>query len=223
MWITASVRCAVSSASSNRTLLRQRTLDGNRHSRRVDAGTLDGALQLRLVRGEIREQVHVEVEGDDHGQVFGAQEALEEARGDLLFGGQHALLAAAGVNQQAQGDGQGGLAREESDLLFLAVLEDAEIVLGEVRNNALVFVAHGDEQVDQLDLDADGLLRFLRGRGRFGLRGFELRLGGGESRQCEAGSQYHYEQHQTKCPEVHCTIAFVLTSRRLRCKNGAQR
>ncbi len=84
-----------------------RVHDGSR--RGVDLSPIDGAVQPAAVVAEIREQVHVQVKRDHHGQVSLAHDAAQEARGRFLLGGQHVGLAAAGVNQQAQCDGEVGV------------------------------------------------------------------------------------------------------------------
>ena len=45
--------------------------------------------------------------------------------------------------------------REEGDLLILAIFGDFEVILFEVGDDALVFVAHGDEEIDQVHVGFD--------------------------------------------------------------------
>ena len=73
------------------------------------------------------------------------------------------MLAAAGVDQKAESDRQVRFTRKKRDLLLGAVFGDFEIVLLQVGNDLLGFlVAHRSEQVDEIDLHANALLRAFR-------------------------------------------------------------
>ena len=96
-----------------------------------------------------------------------AHDAVQEAAGSVLDGAEHVLFAAGGVHEQPQRDGQRHFFREEGDLLILAIFGDFEVILFEVGDDALVLVAHGDEEIDQVHVGFDDRplsLRLLRQR-----------------------------------------------------------
>jgi hypothetical protein len=66
----------------------------------------------------------------------------QEVGPDLLFHPQHPLLAAAGIDQDAQGQRQVGLGGEVLDGLRQAVFIQAKIVFREILYNFALFVAH---------------------------------------------------------------------------------
>src|SRR5579883_3445460 len=73
----------------------------------------------------------------------------------VLDGSQHVLLASGSVQQQPQRDGHGHFSRKERNLLLVPVLVYLEIVLVQVHDHALVFVAHGRKQVHQVHFRLD--------------------------------------------------------------------
>src|ERR1700677_5135840 len=114
----------------------------------IHAGAANRAGERAGVLGEVSEQVDVEVEGHDHGFVFRAHHFAQESRSGVLFGVDHAVHAGAGIDQQAEGNRHVNFLGEESNFLLDAVLEYLEVVLGQVRNDAVMFVTHGGEHVD---------------------------------------------------------------------------
>src|SRR5205807_2984232 len=165
---------------------RQRTRVGHGHHRSVDAGASNGPVELRAIFGEIGEKVHVDVERNHHGFVALAQNAVQEARGRFLLGGQAILFAAAGVNQQPKRDRKRFFGREKGNLLLLIVFKNPEVFLFERGDDVFVFVAHGGENVDQANFGFDGgnlLVVLLPGR-LAGLLGRVLRPSGSGQRAC---------------------------------------
>src|SRR5208282_1980544 len=73
----------------------------------------------------------------------------------ILNGTEIILLAARGVQKEAEGDGQIHLFGEEGDFFLVVVLKDAEVVLLEVGDNTVIFVAHGGEKIDEVDFRLD--------------------------------------------------------------------
>ncbi len=122
--------------------------------RRVDL--VDGRVKLLVGGGEILEEFDLAIEVDEEGLVLVfAQEVVEEhmAGGDFLR--QEAALTAAGVDKQAEGEGQVRLTGEIGDGMGLGVLLEQEIVFGEVVDECAMFVADGGEEIDGGDVDGD--------------------------------------------------------------------
>ena len=90
-------------------------------------------------------------------------------RSDLLFHIEDAHLAAAGIDQDAQRKREIGFGLEVFDGLRLAVLEEVEVVFGEVGNQRAMLVFDVEEQLDDFDVDLEGLdglvLRLVVGAG----------------------------------------------------------
>src|SRR5215469_10723480 len=70
---------------------------------RVDAGLVDGAGQFARRIGEVGEQIDVDVKGDKEGLVLGSEHLAQEARAGVLLERKDVGLAAAGVQQDADG------------------------------------------------------------------------------------------------------------------------
>ena len=121
----------------------------------VDAGGVDGAGEFGEAVGVVREEVDVDVEGDEEGEVFRREDVFEEADGGLLFDGKDALLAAAGVEQEADGEREVFLLGEGFDGLRLVVVEDVAVGGGEVEDVA-VGVADGEVGVDEAGGEVEG-------------------------------------------------------------------
>ena len=70
--------------------------------------------RAELVRavGEVLQQIDVHVEGEQEGLVLLPQHLLKKLAAGLLLERQHALLAAGGVEQNAEGERQVGLGDE---------------------------------------------------------------------------------------------------------------
>ena len=102
-------------------------------------------------------------------------EQIDEKRVERVARGVHLLAvhAAAGVERDAEADGD-ALGAEVRDRLLLAVLEDAEVFLAQVRNEPAVRVGHRGGDVDQFHGAAEperlpivlGRRLLLRGDGR---------------------------------------------------------
>ncbi len=135
----------------------------------VDFRLIHGVGQGVGVAGVVGKKVDVYIEGDEKGFIFGAQNAAEKSGSRLLLQGKNVLLAAAGVEQDPQGQGLIVLGSEVLDLLRGLVFQDGEVVLGEVGNQRAVLVMDGEVKADQVDVDLEGGYRLL-GRPDLGLR-----------------------------------------------------
>ena len=133
----------------------------------VDGGLVYGAFELAGAVGVVGEEIDVNVEGDEEGLVLGGDDVLEELGSGLLLEGQDAYLAAAGVEEDADGEGEVLLLGEVLGGLEGLVLVDAAVVLVEVGDVA-VLIADGEVDVDEVDVDLEGL----------GLADIDGRLGG---------------------------------------------
>ena len=71
------------------------------------------------------------------------------------------LLAAAGIEQDSQGQRLVGLGGEILDLLRHLVFEDVEVILGEMRDQRAMLVVHGEVKAHQVDVYFEGLERLL--------------------------------------------------------------
>ena len=159
----------------------------------VNGGLVHGAFELTGAVGVVGEEIDVDVEGDKEGLVLGGEDVLEEFGAGLLLERQDVDLAAAGVEQDADGEGEILLLGEVLGLLKFLVLVDVAVVLVEVGNVA-VFIADGEVDVDEVDVDLDGLgFADIDGRlggsvagGRRAPGGWGLLRVGGQS---EGGSQ----------------------------------
>ena len=76
-----------------------------------------------------------------------------ESRSRLLLHGQDAGLAAAGVDEQAEGKRLIGVGLEVFDGLRFAVLADLEVFFPEAGNERPVLVLYVEVDVDDLDID----------------------------------------------------------------------
>src|SRR5262249_42944676 len=68
----------------------------------VDLHAVHGALQIAGGGSEVLQQFHVDVKADQESHVFGPQHILKKSASHLLLHGEHALLAAAGIDQYSQ-------------------------------------------------------------------------------------------------------------------------
>ena len=85
---------------------------------------------------------------DDKGLVFlGAQDAIQKPKAGRLLLPENTPLAHAGVDQQAESQGQIRLVRKVLDHLRPAVFEHIEIVFAEHGDNVSLLVADGGEYV----------------------------------------------------------------------------
>ena len=127
------------------------------------AGTqvANGGSQLVGVADEVGYQLGRSVEAHHHGLVeVGAHHAVDELAGGLLLELEAFPDAVAGVDQNAQAEGQVGLRREVGDGLPPLAFDDFKIVLDEVGDEAALLVGDGEQQADarDVDLDAGGLV-----------------------------------------------------------------
>ena len=122
----------------------------------VDLRLLDVTRQHAGVRGEVGEQVDIDVEGDEEGLVFLPENALQKFRAGLLLQRQNILLRAGGVEQDAEGERLIDFRGEVLELLRLLVLEDLAVVAGEMRDQQVLFVADIEVERDEIDVLAKG-------------------------------------------------------------------
>ena len=186
----------------------------------VDRGGVDGAGEGWEAVGVVGEEVDVDVEGDEEGVVAGGEDVFEEAVGGLLLEGEDALLAAAGVEEDADGEGEILLLGEGLDDLGLVVVEDAAVGGGEVEDVA-VGVADGEVGVDE----TGGEVEDLGGEGGGGCGGGSFAGGGrgvgrgsflgadGEGGGEEKGEGRRGETHGAIRVSDVCGRAFVIPTR----------
>ncbi len=148
---------------------------------------------------------------------LGRSVSFEKGAADLLFHLEHALLAAAGIDQDAERQRQIGFGFKVLDGLRLAVFENVEIILGQAGNQGAALILHVEEELHDLDVDLQGLgslvlglvLRLVLG----GLGGRRRRVGALLSRQRnreqkdgeKGGNQARsamYSWHGEFCPET---------------------
>ncbi len=93
----------------------------------------------------------------DEGFVFrGGEHLVEEgAAGGALFVDDVAL-GEAGVDEQAEDEGEVGVLVEVADGLGFAVDLEDEVVLGEVLDEGAFFVADDDGEIDEAGVNGDG-------------------------------------------------------------------
>src|SRR5208283_2223011 len=151
-------------------------------ARYVDSRLRDGAVQDAAVIRKVGQQVHVGIEGENHGLVSLAQNTVQEAASGVLDRSQIILFASGSIQHQPQGYGQGHLLREKRNFLLVVVLEDLEVVLLQVRHDVLVLISDGGEQVDECHLRLDDRRLSLALR-------LSLRQRGQGQRQCRANRQ----------------------------------
>ena len=99
-----------------------------------------------------------------------AQNLVEELIAGAALLTDHIALAAAGIHQQPQIEGQIGFLREVLDSLRLAFLIQQKIVLGEVLDEFPLLVADGGEQVHDIDVAGELRLVAIGPRGDRGCR-----------------------------------------------------
>src|SRR5580658_583391 len=116
-----------------------------------------GGKQWHLI-GEILGQVALFVEPYDEGAVIaGANNVLQKSRGSVFFESETALHRAAHVHEQAEFDGQVGLAAEVKDRLHrLVVIKNREIVLVQIADELAVAIGGDEQHVDFIDALLDG-------------------------------------------------------------------
>ena len=113
-------------------------------------------VQFLARRREILQQLHFAIEvNDERAILVRAEHLAEEAiAGGALFG-QEAALADAGIDQEAERQGQAGFLGEIADGLRAAVFFEGEIVLGEVGDHVALSVANRGEEIDDADVGGE--------------------------------------------------------------------
>ena len=99
----------------------------------------------------------VEVDEERFVFVF-AEDMVEEGVAGGAFLIEDAALAEAGVDEEAEGEGEIGLFGEIGDGLGLGVLFEGEVVFGEVADEVAMFVADSGQEIDGGDVYGDGRL-----------------------------------------------------------------
>ena len=161
--------------------------DGARAGTGVDDGGVDGTLNLAGAVGVVGEEVDVNVEGDEEGLVLGGEDVFEELGAGLLLEGEDVDLASAGVEENADGEGEIFFLGEVLGLLQVLVFKDGAVVLVEVGDVA-VLVADGEVDVDEVDVDFEGLDVAVDGLGR-GFAGRGWAAGGRRILRAEDGDE----------------------------------
>src|SRR5215469_16115558 len=102
------------------------------------------------VSGPVLQQVHVLVKGDDEGFVVaGSQDLLEKNAGGLLLGFEAGSHRGADVEEDADAQGQRALLLEEMNGgRRLMVVENGEILAGQLVLEVSVGVGNGEAQID---------------------------------------------------------------------------
>ena len=111
--------------------------------------------------GKILQKFYFEVKVNDKREVFlGPKDLAEELLAGVPLLRQDAAGAAAGVDQQPDGQRQVALLREVPDGLRTAVLVEMEVVFRQVADDLVLLVPHGGEEIDHLHVG--GKARLLR-------------------------------------------------------------
>ena len=98
------------------------------------------------------QQLHFEIKVNDKRKILVfTQHLFQETKTGAALVIEHAPLAAAGIHQQAQGQGQIALLRKVADLLRAAVFVQQEVVLGKVADDLALLIADRGQQVHHLD------------------------------------------------------------------------
>jgi hypothetical protein len=113
-------------------------------------------VERREFAGEADDLVHVGIELEEAHLILRAHERVDEAPGGILLEGAILLDAAGGVDGEDEAERQLGLALEIGDLLGTAVFGDAEVVFGELADDGAVPIGDLDEEIDELDVHAEG-------------------------------------------------------------------
>jgi len=90
------------------------------------------------------------------------QHLLQEAAAGVPLRVEHFVLAAAGLDKQAESEREIGIGRKGPDRLRPPVFLQREVILGEVADDFAFLVAHGDGKRDDFDLGGCGGSRILR-------------------------------------------------------------
>ena len=138
---------------------------------------IDLVIQLVAGVGEVLEQLHLAVKVDDKGLVpagggfwIGRQHQLDEFLGSLALAVDRGVDAAAGVDEQAEAEGQVALGREALDDLRTPIFGEREILGGQIGDKCPVLVddRDGKQNFACLHLDRGHGFRGRRLLGREG-------------------------------------------------------
>src|SRR5712691_1397501 len=135
----------------------------------------NGGLQLGDVIGKRRDLRYVFVEREDGQAIAGAQHLADKMGGGFLLEADLLVGAEAGVDHDSEVQRLGGFGLELVDLLFNAFFKELEGLFGKVGGGSVLFVEDADENIDEIDVDADAaalrcrILRIVRGSRRRGL------------------------------------------------------
>jgi len=142
--VAVAATAATTSAGIASTAGRPASGTGAGELRRVDL--IDGGLEFLAGRGEVLEELDFAIEMDDEGFVLVfAKDVVEERAAGREFLVEDAALAEAGVNKEAESEPKVGFPREIGDGLGFGVLFKEEVVLGEIVDESVVFIADGNE------------------------------------------------------------------------------
>ena len=101
--------------------------------------------------GKVLQQLDLEIEVDHEGAVLiRPQHLAQKAFARVSLVGEYAPRAAAGIDQQSDGQRQVALLREVLDGLRAALLIEQEVVASQILDDLVLLVADGGEQVDHL-------------------------------------------------------------------------
>ena len=89
--------------------------------------------------------------------ILGTQDLADEARGGLLFESNFLVGAEAGVDHQHDVDRLLGFRLENFDFLLYPFFKELEGFDGQIGRGAIVVVEHADEDVDEIDADANAI------------------------------------------------------------------
>src|SRR5216684_9408148 len=153
----------------------------------------NGGLQLGDVIGKGSELGDVFVDREDGQAIAWPQHLADEVGSGFLLEADLLVRAEAGINHDGEVQRLGGFRLELVDFLLDAFFKQLEGFLGEVGGGAVLIVEDADENVDEVDVDADaaalggGVLRIVSGGRRRGLDDFS-RLAVGSRRGGNSGS-----------------------------------
>ena len=123
-----------------------------------------GRLQLFGIVDEVGHQFSRSVEAHHHGLVVAVvDDALDERDRGLLLELEAFADAVAGIDQDAEAQGQVGFGGELRDGLGLLVFEHLEVVLRQVGDEAALLVGDREEHVDAGNIQNDARARDRRG------------------------------------------------------------
>ena len=179
----------------------------------VDGRFVDRPLQFTRRVGVVGQKVDVDVERNEEGLILGRDDVLEELRAGLLLERKHVGLRAGGVEQNTDGQREIFFLRKVLELLLLLVFEKAALIFAQAGEEAGL-VAHGEVDVDEIDVDLDRLVVvdgwLLRGsaagwRRAGGRRGFLRveRKGRARKNAGESGETNEAQSGRAQCDGTH--------------------